>query len=531
MKVFLLGLDGFTLKIVEPYVKAELLPNFKKIINNGSYGVLHSTIPSTTPPGWTSLATGKNPGKHGIYEFRRKKGYDTELITKNTSPHAESLWNILSRQGKEVIVVNVPFAYPPDEVNGVMISGLMTPNVEADFIYPKQLKKDVFKLIPDYQLDIDEHEYMFSNDINNLLQSICKMTEDEKKLMCHFLDNTSWDLFYIIFIGPDRLQHIFWDDIVSMKPACVAYYQLLDNILGDIIKRLEDDTILFVVTDHGFMQTRKGFYINNYFQELGLLQFRESQSVRNRLAQFDRYIRGIGIPSIKKVLPSCLINYLKKFRSDFVGIGHRDINWKKTKVFSLLGNLIYINLKGREPQGIVEKDEYELLCKQVKSQLLQVKDPETDEPVIKDVKLGRELYATDYGNDVPDLVVINNEGYSTRNEAGQDVLAENRVGNRHLTGEHDMYGLYMAYGNMINHKIMDAHIYDIMPTILYLMGSSIPEDVDGRVLTELINNDFLKRNKIKYTKTSKQKYPKETTLNKEEKEGIEKRLKALGYLS
>ena len=538
MKVFLLGLDGMTLKITEPYIKTGLLPNFKKVIEGGAYGVLRSTIPPITGPAWTSLATGKNPGKHGIYEFRRRNGYKTKLITKNTSLSAEPLWNILSRNGKKVIVVNVPFTYPPDEVNGIMISGLMTPNLSSEFVYPKVMKKELFELIPDYLFDINEQIYFRTNDTELLVEEAHKILNNRRKLMNYLIKNKPWEMFFIAFTCTDRLQHFLWNQIISMSPKCIRFYELLDDIVGDVLEMLDDNTTLLIASDHGFMSATKSFYINNFFKKSGLLEPRGSSKVKDVFAKLNistttihKALKYTGLMYFKDHLPSFIINYIRTILPAG-GIKENEIDWTKTKVISLLGyGLVTINLKGREPLGVVEEKEYPELCRKVRMELLKLKDPQTGRNIVKFVFLGSDVYSKKLSSERPDLIVLVNDGYSIHESLGGEIVGENRVGHRMRTGDHDEYGLFAAYGKNINNINIDADIYDIMPTILYIMGLPIPEDVDGHVLTEIINNDFVEKNQIKFERTRKRAVSENKVLDKEEQKAVEQHLKNLGYLS
>ncbi len=537
MKVFLLGLDGMTLRVVEPYVEAGLLPNFKKVLEGGVYGDLCSTIPPFTGPAWMSLATGKNPGKHGVYEFRRREGYTTKLVTKNTSPHAEPIWSILSRNGKKVVVVNVPFTYPPDEVNGVMVSGMMTPDINTDFVFPKNLRKKVFELIPDYQIDIGQQVRIYSRDKDALLRKIFKITEDRRKLMHYFLDHEPWDMFFITFVGPDRLQHFMWDEVTAMEPECVRYYQVLDDILGDIMTRLDDDTVLLMVSDHGFTAAKKVLHINNLFSELGLLHVRRNWKRKNTGGIMSAPFRVIkwgarrtGLIHVKEKLPRSVLNRIKTLvRSrEFT---EASFDPSRTKVFSMVGcGMACINLKGREPQGIVKKEDRGELFEEIKKKLLEFKDPATGETIVKDVVLCDRIYSPECTEGRPDLLVVTEEGYLVMESLGEDILGDTRWGQRCLTGGHAMNGLFAAYGSNINSRRCDAHIFDVMPTVLYLTGSSIPEDVDGRVLSEIIDGGYLERNEIRFQKGGAIDRDEATSLSEGESKQVEDHLRNLGYL-
>lgn len=536
MKVILLGLDGMTLEVLKPYVEADLLPNFKKVIEKGSYGILRSTIPSVTGPGWTSMTTGKNPGKHGIYEFRKRIGYKTELITKNTSQYAEALWSILSRNDKKVVVGNVPVTYPPDEVNGIMISGLMTPSIETDFVYPKQIKKELFKLVPDYQLDIKQ-EFLFTDSVRKKLsKEAIKITGQKRKLMNYLLDKKSWDFFFFAFVGPDRIQHFMWDEILSMEPECVKFYKLLDDILGDILNKLDDDTVLLIASDHGFSKINKFFAINTFFNEAGLLHVKANKKlkVHEKTGALQRLegnvLNAVKSLNLKKYLPAPLVDYLKKFLPK-PELTEDQINWDNTKAFSLLEyGIVSLNLQGREPKGVVTEGEYDRICELVEKELLSVKDPQTDKNIVKAVLRCDKLYSPEHSDNRPDLVVVMEDGYLIYIGLGRSVISENVFRRSRIAADHHRNGLYIAYGNIFNNKKIDAEIYDIMPTILYLMGVGIPEDVDGEPLSEIIKQDFVENNKIKFEKPRKLTPTEKSALNEQEAKEVEKHLKNLGYL-
>ncbi len=530
MKVFILGLDGMTLRVVEPYVRKGLLPNFRKIMTGGAHGVLRSTIPPTTPPGWTSLATGKNPGKHGVYEFRRREGYDTHVVTRTSSQSAEPIWNILSRHGRHSIVVNVPCTYPPDPVKGIMVAGFMTPSEEKNFVYPPERKQEIFDLIPDYKIDLDEKELIFSKDSESLLGQVVKTTENLKELMDHYLRRDPWDLFFVVFTGPDRIQHFLWDQIVTFQSDCVEYYQRLDQIVGDILAQLDEDSVLFIVSDHGFMPIEKGFYLNNFLAERGLLHFTGNPTFKTTVSTVNNVLNRFGFIRLKQLLPEALLKRVRGLSAKTFGVRSADVDWERTQAFSLLGAIINLNVKGREPRGVVAPEDYDSVCHRVREELLSLRDPETEKPVVKAVHKGANVYGGVVGAEVPDLVLETHEGYAVRNELGSRIFDDNKVGNSRLVGEHELDGLFMAYGGPVVSTKTRASVYDIVPTALYLMGEAIPEDVDGRVLTEMIDDQFVQQHRARFEKASTGAPTRNGTLTDEEDVELRERLRGLGYL-
>ena len=137
-RVVVIGLDGGTLDLMQPWMDDNSLPTFNKIRKQGVYGYLRSTTPYYSAPAWVSIVTGCNPGKHGIYDFFRTDCFAKKNLISSSYRKKPAIWNLLTNADRKSIVVNVPGTYPPEEINGVMITCLLTPSFESNFTYPKQ---------------------------------------------------------------------------------------------------------------------------------------------------------------------------------------------------------------------------------------------------------------------------------------------------------------------------------------------------------------------------------------------------------
>ncbi len=537
MKVFLLGIDGMTFSILHPYMQAGTMPHFQKMIREGAAGVLRSTIPFVTGPGWTSMSTGKNPDKHGLFNFTKRQGYDTSITTKASHHDAEPVWNILGRHDKRLIIANVPFTFPPDAVNGIMISGFMTPSEDTDFVYPPSRKQEIFRLAPSYRIDVDSGRHILVGDKEALLREVVQMTEDSGTVIRHLMETDPWDLFFSVFVGSDRLQHAYWDEVMSMDPSCVAYYQLLDRILGEILGALDEDTVLMVVSDHGFGYAQKSFYINTFFERAGFLKLRGGKSEGKRTTgspPAGRLLMNtanrLGLMRLKDHIPAFVRNRLKRLLPDS-GFSSKNIDWASTKAFSILGyGMVSLNLEGREPEGCVSEQEYDRVCQEISEALLAHIDPDTGDPVVETVHKGRELYSPPEGVDVPDLVVEMKEGYAIKEEMAGHVLSDHMLGNLRIYGDHRREGVVIAWGKPILKGEVSADIVDIMPTVLHLLGVPVPEDLDGRVLETIIDKAFLEANPIRFSEGRGGGPKQREELSKEEEEKLAEHLKNLGYL-
>ncbi|MHA1665025.1 MAG: alkaline phosphatase family protein, partial [Candidatus Njordarchaeales archaeon] len=269
-KVVLIGLDGASYNIFMPWIKKGFLPLLKKLIENGVYGVLKSTIPPDTPPAWTSIFTGKNPGKHGVYGFldslpqfdEKGKKYVFRVVNSRCR-RSPAIWNILSKEGKRVIVINVPLTYPPEPINGVMISGFLTPSLRSNFVYPRWLKPILVK--KGYRIGAKFGKEEFS--IKSLVENIRAKVKVARWLMKNF----DWDLFIIVFMETDQVMHVHNDIRKALK-----IYQEVDNGISTLIKELPGKSHVILVSDHGFKKFKRAFFLNTFLWKKSLLKLEVS---------------------------------------------------------------------------------------------------------------------------------------------------------------------------------------------------------------------------------------------------------------
>src|SRR5438067_4890467 len=165
MRTVVFGVDGLTFRVLHPLIERGDLPNFKKLQQEGCEAILESKYPPLTPPAWVSLSTGLKPARHGVYDFweyaeqeERETGTARKARVMTRRKGGKAIWNILSEYGKQVLILNVPMTYPPEPVNGIMISGYMTPGSEVDFTYPQDFKEELFRVVPDYLIDLENQD-------------------------------------------------------------------------------------------------------------------------------------------------------------------------------------------------------------------------------------------------------------------------------------------------------------------------------------------------------------------------------------
>src|SRR5579863_3675988 len=496
MRTVIFGVDGLTFNILHPLIERGELPNFKKLRDEGCEAILESKYPPLTPPAWTSLSTGVKPARHGVYDYwiyadEAKKGVTRSVHVQTQRRAEKAIWNILSEYGKQVLVVNVPATYPPETVNGIMVSGYMTPGIAAEFTYPTTFKEEIFQVAPHYQIDLEVHAYERLKQIGKvwpIVDAILKMTEQRTRLMLHMLKEKPWDFCYLAYIGADRLQHPLWEEVISLDPRTNQYYEMIDDALGQVLALLGPDDSLFAVSDHGFRGHSIYFDINEYFYKKGLLSFGEAFETNRRQAersaQFRQLVTRLGLRSVaRRVKKSLKSAGVGAHFSDEQGLNRPaldDIDWEKTRA--------YVPSLSGFPSGYADiflspdmtPEEISAICEDLKQQV----HPGTGKPLIDEAFTTEVFGSGQFAPGEPHLLLLPNDDITFRVELGNQQIWED-LGKAY--GSHHKNGIFYAYGNGIKQgfKAPNAEIYDLVPTVLRSMGLPLPYTFDGRVLEEL----------------------------------------------
>lgn len=549
-KVFVIGLDGATFEIINPMVQQGELPNIAKMIQGSSYGSLRSCTPDLSPPAWTSFMTGMHPGKHGILDFFGQEPGSYKLNFFNASFRREKpIWTLLSDAGKKVCVINVPLTFPPDKVNGIMISGMDTPALDSDFIYPSTLRQELEREIGAYIIEKPERN-LNKNKIDKYVKSLFSVNQNRFNAARYLMKRYDWDLFVVVFESTDRVQHNFWK---YMDPAHPEYnkkdnkrygnvifdaYKDIDYKTGELINNLPENSTLIILSDHGFGPLYKGVRLNKWFELNSYLT-----NIRSSKPSWEETL--IEQSRRTKLIPKFLKRGLGRFmglkdkKNDYKILAH--LNMDKTRVYPIGGyGHLCINLKGRQPQGIVEPGkEYEELRDELIMKLKALKDPSNGNCVIDKILKREEAYSF-FPENTPDILISWRRGYSFLGERELSLLGIRPEGDNLFTphrwsGNHLPDGILLMRGKDIkaDYKITGAEIVDIAPTILALLSEGILENMDGKVLREALEETFLVSNPIKYRRAAEAGVDKdshEKAYSEEESKKIGEKLRNLGYI-
>ncbi len=572
-RVLIIGLDGATFDLLRPWMEDGSLPNLATIARNGASGELQSTIPPNSAPAWTSFMTGMNPGKHGLYGFTRVDPHAGYAIKVNSGAvrRAQTVWQLLTEQGRRSIVLNVPMTYPPDPINGLVVTGIDTPGLESQFTYPPELRHEIFRLLPDYVLDVRSWGVMAVGERRaHLLEDILRMVDSRRRLALHLMTTEPWDLFTIVFTATDRVQHFFWRFLDPSHPlydpaeapkyhdAILRVYRQIDQALGEMLACCGEETTVIVMSDHGFGPQRKLFRINQWLVENGFLQltYTTSNGLVTRLlsgAQQWLYrelesLIGLARTALSDTTKDRLKRLFPRLRERVVSMQALSmIDWAATRAYHTaeFPGDIRLNMRGREVKGIVEPGaEYNAVCEAIRSGLEGYVDPDTGQRVVERVFRRDELYWGPYVDLAPDLIVhLADYSYTfdwripVTHDAQSDLPIVDALPCEYSIncGYHRLGGILMLYGSGIRKggQLDPAQIHDVIPTALYLLGLPIPADMDGQVLAEAITAGLLDRRPVEHappTSPTAEVASSEQLYSAAEAEAVANRLRDLGYL-
>lgn len=432
-KVFVIGLDGIPYDLLfEKFI--DELKNIKKLKEESQYGILKSIIPPITVPAWLSIITGKTPGELGIYGFRNRKSYEeySLKITDSYDVKEETLFEELSKKGYKVISFAVPPSYPPKPLNGIRISCFLTPDSKSEYAYPKEIKDEIEEKFGEYLFDVRKFR---TENKEWLLKEIYKMTEQRFEIVKYLIKNKEWDLFFFVEMGPDRIHHGFWkffdknhrkyEKGNKYENEIKKYYIYIDEKIGEILEILPE-CYVFIISDHGAKCMEGGIAINEWLIKNGFLK-------------------------------------LKNYPDEIKRVEIENIDFSKTIAFGEGGyyGRIFLNVKGREKEGIVDKKDYEKIRRELKEEIEKIPD-EKGNKINTKAYYPEEIYPETKGIP-PDLIIIFGDLkwrsigsvgikdiYTFENDTGPD------------DANHSMEGIYLIRHPHLKIKgRKDLEIYDI----------------------------------------------------------------------
>ena len=456
-RLLIIGLDCMEPSLVFEQWRQDL-PHLSRLMAAGSYGRLESCIPAITVPAWSCMMTGRDPGELGIYGFRNRsdRTYHSMKITDGRGVKFPRLWDILGEAGWTVAALCVPGTSPPYPVNGSLVSCFLTPSSAVPFTHPPELAETIREWMPEFMMDVPNFR---SDEKQRILDNLYTLCNQRFTLAEKLIARDAPDLLMLVDMGVDRIHHAFWKPMDPRHPqyepnssfasAIHDYYMHVDRCIGALLNRCDPETVVLVASDHGAQPLMGGVCINEWLIANGYLTLKEPPT-------------------------------------EPVALDQAEVDWSQTQVWGAGGYYarIFLNVKGREPEGIVGMADYEALRDELRDKLSTLTAPDGS-PMAVNVFKPQEIYQKVRGR-APDLIVY------------FDDLAWRSVGSvgfNHLytiendTGPDDAN--HAPQGLMIFHdpakpkqgQVLEAaQLYDILPTLLNRYGVEAPSGLRGKVL-------------------------------------------------
>lgn len=565
-RVMLIGWDGAVPDLLERFVAAGRLPTIARLMERGSFRRLRSTIPPVTACAWSSFLSGRNPGKHGLFEFvaPRRASYTFDYTCGgHRREKNQDLLAVLNMFGYRVGCVNVPMTYPPRPVSGFVISGLDAPDEKSGIALPKPVFQAAHETIgTPYRIDNRHLGNMRTDDDREAaLREFIRIETLRTDYTLEMIRREPIDVLSIVYNATDQVQHHFWHltdpahpqypgddapDVRRFRDSIERIYVACDKELQRLLDAFPDANV-FVLSDHGAGPTSgPRVRINNALEQAGLLKFASNKgsALSSAVGVLDGFLRR----TLSAKAKAALARMLPWGRSAIESMGLPPIDWSQTVAFAYegftLSPSVWLNRRALFPQGTVgDGAEYESALARVEAALLSLRDPRSGGPVIPKIYRARDIYPGRYSDSAPDLILDWwTEPTWTMTRSHPKLAAEPVVfyppaaviPGQDITGIHRRDGILVASGpQLAAHGAgarESADLFDLAPTTLALLGVSVPADMDGRVIGDVLAGTLTPAASGSATAAAPAEDEPATTYSDEDRKRIEERLSSLGYI-
>jgi len=496
MKALILGLDGATFDVIDKLTEQDL-PCLKSLITHGTRGPLQSAFPPATGPAWVSLATGKNPGKTGVFGFVNRINtatYETRPLSSAEFKRAGPFWDYLCHSGLKIGIWNYPRLYPPYSIRGFMTGGLGCSS-RNDFTYPGELKEKLLRICRGYTITVPYMKPRYSRNPSLFITDVMKLLDQNQKAL-DFLLGQDLDLFIGVISASDFTQHYMWkffdethpmhnaEEAKRYKPAFLRIWQRIDGIVESVLAKVSADTDIFIVSDHGFGPHKQSFYVNSWLESEGYLVRKGGG------ASLVAKLQSLAVKAINQftvLSPRFAYTLIRRGRKYRRPLTNR-INMEKTVAFAgeLDGAHVYIN--SLYHPHLHDNTEYERTRQEIADRLRGTLNKLNTRVRIH---FPENLYSGEFVRLAPDIQFeLSDFECSSHNTFNKPFYRDAPSAPGH-SGTHRMNGIFIAHGPDIKQGtiINGARIQDLAPTILHLMGLPVPDDMDGRVLMQVFRDD------------------------------------------
>jgi len=534
-KLTTIGLDAATFAVIDPMLEAGELPNLKRLFDAGARGVLRSVTHPLTPHAWSTMTTGVNAGRHGIWDFtqRAEGSYDLRLVN-GSFRRAPAIWDRLSAAGVRSGLVSIPFTWPAPQIAGCVMAGFDAADRDQGFTHPAGLLDELRERFGPLVLD---YRFPIGPDGELDLDLIRRAAEQKVEIALWLAEHYEVDLLFAVFMAADHVHHLCWDDWERRGPESrvADVYRILDGAAGALADAAGDGDVM-VVSDHGGGALEGVVNLNAYLEQRGFLAYRGGSAALGRRAVSRVF-------DLRRVFPESARTWVKRRlpalrERAYDATTFTVVDWERTRAFAYgtFGNVV-INVRGREAEGIVDPEDYEAVRAEVAEALRELRGRD-GEPIVAAVHRREDLCYGPEISKVPDLIVefeeyrwLGKGNLQSRSDSLWDRI-EIESSNHSYVGSHRTEGIFSLTGpSAAAGRSVTADIADIAPTILYLLGQPMPSDLDGRLVTEALDTALLEQRPPEYSDEESEVLVSQAEgYSPEDEAAVEERLRSLGYL-
>jgi len=459
-RLLVLGLDSVPPSILFDRFLPRM-PHMRELLGRANFGTLESIDPPITVPAWAVMFSGVDPGTLGVYGFRHRRpgSYFDQYVPTSRTILQPMVWDLLSRVGKRVCIIGMPPGYPPPSVNGVYVSDFLTPDKSKEYVSPASLRPEIEAVTNGYQFDV----LFRADDRERVGRELLELTRKHFAAARHLWAKEPWDLFAFHEIGPDRIHHAFWkffdpahpryEDNPALRAFADQYYSMLDEEIARLLALVPPDVKVLFVSDHGSQPMLGCFCVNQWLIQRGYLVLKGPPPAR-------------GTPLEKA-----------------------SVDWSKTRAWGAGGYYarIFLNVRGREPEGTLEPSEVGRFSQHLTQELKEIRKPD-GHLLGAEVRVPKDVYREVRG-DGPDMMVyFGGVAWRSAGTIGYDslFLEENDTGPDDAV--HSFEGIYVV-ANPTEKRTSPGptrKLIDIAPTVLRYFGATIPEHVQGRPIPNFL---------------------------------------------
>jgi predicted AlkP superfamily phosphohydrolase/phosphomutase len=538
VRVLFLGWDGAEPALIEPWVAQGRLPVLRDLIARGAGGRLASTIPALTPPAWTSVMTGVDPGRHGIYAFTRPTAEDyTERVIPRTERQVPSVWQYLSAAGRTVGVFNLSVSYPPESVNGFLFAGWDAPVLGPEMAYPTAAYATAMQGLSGY---VHYRPDGLRDEVAS--REVVHQTRQQRDMLFNLTRAYPVEVLAANFNGPDSIHHRGWPLGMPVEQLAAStgspveeVYRELDTLLGELLERYADEnTQVVLISDHGGGPVTGQVSLAAALEEGGFL-VRPSQK-RTEGRRGLRLLANRLLPRGVKARIWSLLGGQKRWEMEaqLRALRTGKVDWEHSVAFPWSSSgFIQVNIRGRQPRGCVDPADRDRVLDDVEACLRAVRDPVTGAAPLDKMYRGEAIYKEPRVGYMPDLVVDDTDyvpkPYWENREVVRNLAAQG-PGYTGLTGDHRPEGILATCGPAVRAgtPLPPLGMADVAPALLYLAGVPIPDGLDGQLASSVWDTGAAVERQAAQSLDAAATVV--TPYSDQEQAAVEERLRDLGYM-